>query len=107
MQWQVRQSDHQESSCQDKGEEVEGNRWYGPGRRQLCKRWRKAEDSKKEGLKVLWAKISGKLIKPAEDRAHPPTEKKEGESKLPQKPIVVCMRATGGENQQNAGSLWQ
>lgn len=97
----------EESSCQDKGEEVEGNQQYGLGRRRLCKRWRKAEDSKKEGLKVLWDEISGKLIKPAEGRAHPPTDKKEGEgeSKLPQKPIPVCMRAIGGENQRNAGSF--
>lgn len=30
-------------------------------RRQLRKRWRKAEDSEKEGLKVLWNEIRGRL----------------------------------------------
>lgn len=65
------------------------------GRRQLRKRWRKAEEFEKEGLKVLRDEIRSRLANPTEGRAHPKKEEKEGKRKIKllQESIPVHTRA--------------
>ncbi len=69
-------------------------------RRQLRKRWRKAEESEKEGLKALWDEIRRRLANLR--RAERIRRRRKG---FLQESISVCTWAPRGEDKWNPGCL--